>query len=63
MVICWQHLAKHEPIGVGEGLPSHTAFLPLGSSPCGGSDHSAVLTTRGLVPQPTVIEVASQAIP
>lgn len=45
------------------GLPSHKAHPPVGSPPCGGSDHSAVLTTRDLAPQPTVIEVASQAIP
>ncbi len=45
------------------GVPSHRALLPVGSLPCGGSDHSAVLTTRDLAPQPTVIEVTSQAIP
>lgn len=45
------------------GVPSHRARPPLGSLPCGGSDHSAVLTTRDLAPQPTVIEVTSQAIP
>lgn len=45
------------------GVPSHRALLPFGSLPCGGSDHSAVLTTRDLAPQPTVIEVTSQAIP
>lgn len=45
------------------GLPSHRALLPFGSLPCGGSDHSTVLTTRDLAPQPTVIEVTSQAIP
>lgn len=47
---------------VGGGA-SHRAHLPVGSLPCGGSDHSAVLTTRDLAPQPTVIEVTSQAIP
>lgn len=45
------------------GVPSHRARPPVGSLPCGGSDHSAVLTTRDLAPQPTVIEVTSQAIP
>lgn len=45
------------------GVPSHRALLPVGSLPCGGSDHSTVLTTRDLAPQPTVIEVTSQAIP
>lgn len=45
------------------GVPSHRARPALGSLPCGGSDHSAVLTTRDLAPQPTVIEVTSQAIP
>lgn len=45
------------------GAPSHRARPPVGSLPCGGSDHSAVLTTRDLAPQPTVIEVTSQAIP
>lgn len=44
-------------------VPSHRARPPVGSLPCGGSDHSAVLTTRDLAPQPTVIEVTSQAIP
>lgn len=45
------------------GVPSHRARPPVGSLPYGGSDHSAVLTTRDLAPQPTVIEVTSQAIP
>lgn len=45
------------------GKPSHRALLPVGSLPWGGSDHSAVLTTRDLAPKPTVIEVTSQAIP
>lgn len=45
------------------GVPSHRVPLPVGSLPCGGSDHSTVLTTRDLAPQPTVIEVTSQAIP
>lgn len=45
------------------GVPSHRARSALGSRPCGGSDRSAVLTTRDLAPQPTVIEVTSQAIP
>lgn len=45
------------------GVPSHRARPPVGSLPYGGSDHSGVLTTRDLAPQPTVIEVTSQAIP
>eukprot|EP00064_Thunnus_orientalis_P006202 superscaffoldBa00000636_g6218 len=51
-----------QSVAVG-GVPSHRALLPVGSLPCGGSDHRAVLTTRDLAPQPTVIEVTSQAIP
>lgn len=51
-----------QSVAVG-GVPSHRALLAVGSLPCGGSDHSTVLTTRDLAPQPTVIEVTSQAIP
>lgn len=51
-----------QSVAVG-GVPSHRALLAVGSPPCGGSDHSTVLTTRDLAPQPTVIEVTSQAIP
>lgn len=47
----------------GREMPSHRARLPVGSLPCGDSDHSVVLTTRDLARQPTVIEVTSQAIP
>lgn len=51
-----------QSVAVG-GVPSHRALLPVGNLPRGGSDHSAVLTTRDLAPQPAVIEVTSQAIP
>lgn len=55
-------LNESQSVVVG-GVPNHRALLPVGSLPCGGSDHSTVLTTRDLAPQPTVIEVTSQAIP
>lgn len=55
-------LILSQSVSVG-GVPGQGALLPVGSLPCGGSDHGAVLTTRDLAPQPTVIEVTSQAIP
>lgn len=65
---CLPSVQPASPLNVSQsvvvgGVPSHRALLPVGSLPCGGSDHSAVLTTRDLAPQPTVIEVTSQAIP
>lgn len=56
------HLSQSMVVAAA-GAQSHRARPPVGSLPCGGSDHSAVLTTRDLAPQPTVIEVTSQAIP
>lgn len=55
-------LNAHQSAAVG-GAPGHRALLPVGSLPCGGSDHNTVLTTRDLALQPTVIEVISQAVP